>query len=150
MGCTLTSRPLEGLPRNKITFRNNNAQRNKIENRNERNRHLRINKKGIITDRTRVSASPVQGNPSNQARVPEGRANRNPREKTPKVILKNKPELFGLSLLFLDKVGVYILVSVKGWKFIFHCQTYGLIGLNKKFRKDNLAYLENNIFLPAL
>jgi hypothetical protein len=120
----LTSRPPEGLPKNRTTFRSNNAQRNKIENRNERNRHLKINKKGIITDRTKVSASPVQGNPSNQARIPEGRANRNPRERTPKVIFESKPALLDFSFLSFDKVGVCILVSAKGCEFIFHIQTW--------------------------
>jgi hypothetical protein len=116
----LTSRPLEGLPKNRTTFSSNNAQRNIIENRNDRNRHLRINKKGRITDRTRVSASPVQGNPSNQARIPEGRTNRSPRESTPRAMFKSKPELYDFSLFFFDKVGVCILVSLKGWKFILH------------------------------
>ena len=91
-------------------------QRNIIESLNERNRHLKITKKGIITDRTRVSASPVQGNPPYQARIPEGRANRNPRESTPKVMFKSKPGLFDFSLLSFDKAGICIFVPIKDLK----------------------------------
>ena len=52
-------------PKNNIAFKSKSTKMNKVGNRCERKRHLRINRKGITTDNVTVSICPVQGNPSN-------------------------------------------------------------------------------------
>ena len=100
----MTSQPPEGLARNSISLRINKIARIIVGNRNERNRQPRISKNGIITDRVRVSASPVQGKPSNQDVIPEGSPNKTPRREAPRANLKKKTGEFSLLGCILKEV----------------------------------------------
>jgi hypothetical protein len=50
----------------------------------------------MITDNTTVSASPVQGKPSNQDVIPEGSPNTSARREAPRANLKKKTGEFSL------------------------------------------------------
>ena len=75
-----------------------------------------------MTDRVKVSAFPVQGNPSNMAVTPEGRANNNPREKNPKAKRPNEVAVRGCSFVSIEESEV--------------CKSFSAI---KTYSKENIS-----------
>ena len=85
---TLVNQPPEGDARYNTSLRVNKKPRTNIGIRSVRNRHPRISKNGIRTDRTMVSVSPAHGKPSNHAVIPDGSPNTDIRRKAPRANLK--------------------------------------------------------------
>jgi hypothetical protein len=82
--------PLDGLPKNKVILKTKSAPKHNTDHRSAKNRHPKISKKGVTTDRAKVSIAPVHGSPLNQPATPVGRTRTNPRNKTPRVIMKTE------------------------------------------------------------
>ena len=87
---------------------------NKVGNRCERKRHLRINRKGITTDNVTVSICPVQGNPSNHPWISVGSTNKSAKAPPPKSLEKIETVRSGLQVFAIGKLGICILALI-GW-----------------------------------